>query len=49
MDKGGKTSSKKPYAPPVLSVYGTVKDLTKNVARHGSKDGGKAPNIRTHA
>ncbi len=48
MDKGGKTSPKKPYERPALSVYGTVKDLTKNVGRHGGKDGGKAPTIRTH-
>lgn len=31
---------KKPYKPPVLIVHGTVKDLTKIVGVHGTKDGG---------
>lgn len=39
---------KKPYSTPVLTIYGTVRDLTKSLGRHGGKDGGKAPTIRTH-
>jgi hypothetical protein len=29
---------KKPYTPPVLTVYGTVRDLTQHVGRHGAND-----------
>jgi len=31
---------KKPYKPPVLTIHGTVKDLTRAVGPHGTKDGG---------
>jgi hypothetical protein len=47
MDKPGKTTPKKTYEPPRLIVYGTVRDLTRDVGRHGNKDGGLAPTIRT--
>ena len=47
MDKPEKMSPKKAYAPPRLIVYGTVRDLTRNFGRHGAKDGGVAPTIRT--
>jgi hypothetical protein len=29
---------KKPYSPPVLTVYGTVRELTQHVGRHGATD-----------
>jgi hypothetical protein len=29
---------KKPYSPPVLTVYGTVRELTQHVGRHGAPD-----------
>ena len=47
MDKPEKINPKKAYAPPRLIVYGTVRDFTRNLGRHGSKDGGVAPTIRT--
>ncbi|MGA9885561.1 MAG: lasso RiPP family leader peptide-containing protein [Candidatus Acidiferrales bacterium] len=40
MDKGGKPQPKKPYTPPVLTKYGTVRDLTNTVSTSGSRDGG---------
>lgn len=38
---------KKPYSTPVLTVYGTVRDLTKAVGNRRSKDGGKGNTSRT--
>ena len=29
---------KKPYSPPVLTVYGTVRELTQHVGRRGNAD-----------
>jgi hypothetical protein len=34
---------KKPYSAPKLTVYGTVRELTQKVGRHGKPDGGKNP------
>ena len=39
MDKAGKPAPKKAYTPPVLTVYGTVRDLTKKVGPGGAPDG----------
>jgi len=47
MDKPEKMGPKKTYTCPRLTVYGTVRDLTQNLGRHGNKDGGVAPTIRT--
>jgi len=48
MDKVGKPAPKKPYTPPVLTVYGTVRDLTKTVsAPPSSPDGTPFPQNRT--
>lgn len=50
MDKSGKPAPKKPYTPPVLTVYGTVRDLTKFVGVNGQNDGGTpigGPHYRT--
>jgi hypothetical protein len=43
MDKAERPEPKKPYTPPVLTVYGTVRDLTRSVGTHGSLDGGTFP------
>jgi hypothetical protein len=40
MDKPVKPEPKKPYSPPKVTVYGTVRDLTLAKGFHGSKDGG---------
>jgi hypothetical protein len=42
-----KQSLKKPYSAPVLTVYGTVQELTKKVALRRSADGGRFPRYRT--
>jgi len=47
MDKAGKPAPKKPYTQPVLTVYGTVRDLTKNLNAGGSLDSGTFPTNRT--
>jgi hypothetical protein len=39
---------KKPYSCPVITVYGTVKELTQTVGIRGHKDGGHFPSGRTH-
>jgi hypothetical protein len=40
---------KKPYSPPLLLVYGTVRDLTQAQGRNGKLDrGGRGQNIKTH-
>lgn len=31
---------KKPYKSPVLTIHGTVKDVTRAIGRSGSPDGG---------
>jgi hypothetical protein len=47
MDKPVKPVLKKPYSPPTLTVYGTVRDLTQNVGTVGSLDGGGFPRNRS--
>jgi hypothetical protein len=39
---------KKPYSTPVLTIYGTVRELTQTKGLQKTKDGGKFPRIRTH-
>jgi hypothetical protein len=39
---------KKPYSAPKLTVYGTIRELTQQVGRHGNPDSGKAPRNLTH-
>jgi len=38
---------KKPYSSPVLTVYGTVRELTQMVGTVGTADGGTFPKYRT--
>jgi hypothetical protein len=38
MDKPVKPEPKKPYAPPKVIVYGTVRDLTLHIGRSGRPD-----------
>ncbi len=49
MVKPVKQGPKKPYVSPIITVYGTVQEITKTVAQHGQKDSGKPPRSRTHA
>ena len=41
--------NKKPYSCPVITVYGTVKELTQTVNVRGHSDGGSFPAYKTHA
>jgi hypothetical protein len=47
MSEAEKPSQKKPYEPPELKVYGTVRDLTKAVGFRGGSDGSAFPTNRT--
>ena len=38
---------KKPYLSPVLTVYGTVRELTQKVGPVGTSDKGSFPKFRT--
>jgi hypothetical protein len=49
MGKPGKLEPKKPYSKPTLTLYGTVRELTKSVGTHGSGDSGVFPRFRTGA
>jgi hypothetical protein len=48
MAKPVKREPKKPYTKPTLTVYGTVRDLTKAIGNRGNLDGGGARTPRTH-
>jgi len=48
MAKPIKRKPKKPYSKPLLTVYGTVRDLTQTQGQHGLKDGGIRNTSRTH-
>lgn len=40
---------KKPYLSPILTIYGTVKELTRAVGTSGRKDGGhRLLHTKTH-
>jgi hypothetical protein len=47
MAKPVKWSAKKPYSVPVLTVYGTVQELTQKMGLRKARDGGRAPRVRT--
>jgi hypothetical protein len=39
--------AKKPYLSPLLTIYGTVQELTQKVALRRARDGGSFPRVRT--
>lgn len=47
MDKSVKRGEKKPYTSPILTVYGTVQELTRAVGLRRTRDGGSFPTTRT--
>lgn len=47
MDKPANPVPKKPYVSPVLTVHGTVRDLTQKNLTGGKADGGSPPRSRT--
>jgi hypothetical protein len=49
MLKPVKRDNKKPYSSPIITVYGTVRELTQKVGFVGKNDGGHFPRIKTHA
>jgi hypothetical protein len=48
MLKPVKRDNKKPYSSPIITVYGTVQELTQKIGTHGQSDGGRFPRSRTH-
>jgi hypothetical protein len=48
MDKPQNLGLKKVYLSPKLTVYGTVKELTKKTGFHGTRDNGRFAIFRTH-
>jgi hypothetical protein len=38
----------KPYSTPILTIYGTVQELTQTKGLRSTRDGGKFPRIKTH-
>ncbi len=49
MLKPVKRDNKKPYSSPIITVYGTVQELTQKVGLRSNGDGGHFPRIKTHA
>jgi hypothetical protein len=47
MPKPIERGAKKQYLSPVLTVYGTVRELTQKVALRRARDGGRFPRVRT--
>jgi len=47
MDKHQKPQPKKPYVAPALTVYGTIRELTKAVGPARNPDNGRFPRNRT--
>lgn len=43
MQKPAREGVRKPYSPPRLIVYGTVRDLTQAVLRGPTTDSGRSP------
>jgi hypothetical protein len=48
MLKPVKRDNKKPYSPPIITVYGTVRELTQKVGIRRHSDGGQFPRAKTH-
>jgi hypothetical protein len=47
MDKPLNPQPKKQYSPPSLTVYGTIRELTKAIGPARSADGGRFPRNHT--
>jgi hypothetical protein len=48
MVKPLKRDTKKPYSSPIITIYGTVQELTKKIGSGGAPDGGAFPRNFTH-
>jgi hypothetical protein len=49
MLKPVKRDNKKPYSSPIITIYGTVQELTQRVGLRSRNDGGHFPHVKTHA
>ena len=47
MVKPVRLGPQKPYSAPKLTVYGTIRELTQKVGRHGQPDSGHIPSTST--
>jgi hypothetical protein len=47
MRKSIERGTKKVYSTPILTVYGTVRELTQRVGLRRQRDGGRFPRVRT--
>ena len=47
MTQPEKPAPKKPYRTPVLEVYGTIRELTRNVGATGKNDAGSSSKTKT--
>jgi hypothetical protein len=47
MVKPAKRVPKKPYSSPIISIYGTVEELTQNKRGSRGNDGGNKPTNRS--
>lgn len=41
------TQARRPYSPPALVVWGTLRDITQSVGSSGRRDGGRGRQRRT--
>ena len=48
MANSTKREPKKPYSKPLLTVYGTVRELTQMQGQHGHNDHGARHTNKTH-
>jgi hypothetical protein len=48
MAKPVKRVAKKPYSSPIITMYGTVQELTQGKLGNAGHDGGKRPRNRTN-
>lgn len=47
LQQHGTATQKRPYSKPTLTVYGTIRDLTRAVNNMGGGDNGTAPRNKT--
>ena len=48
MLKPVKRDNKKPYSSPIITVYGTVRELTQKIGLRGNPDSSLPPSQKTH-
>jgi hypothetical protein len=48
MLKPVKRDNKKPYSSPIITVYGTVQELTQKIGIRGNKDSSLPRALKTH-